>query len=693
MNHSKKTFLAACLLGIASSSSALSISPDNPNLQYTGRWNFDNPLTPWVTWHGSSVRFRFNGTSVSVDIDAGARSPYGNQWQEQYRVIIDGVPSSERIFMPRGRATYTLASGLPAGDHTIELFKETTYAYNSQSTIYGFDIDGNMLSPPARPDLRIEFFGDSNMDGTSNYSEQDSGDSGGYYAYPAMVTRMLGAEMNLQAVGGATLDNGGDRGDNDVQSFIFSPNYVDQDPNYRSGFAPHVIVVNAGANDVGAGKEQIKTNYKTVINDLRSVYGDSPHIVLHNAYGWDLNEPANYSHEVVEEVGGNLSAVKYPWMWEQFHGSMWDHSGQAHMLAEHIASLNPAWSIQKPNDIANSFTANGNVANGSFEHVAPFGSFGWRYFDDPGVERVNDPAGAADGNYYLRLTAGSSHNGVHQATDATGDLLPGATQGGETYTLTAKLRGTSSGAQAIFETHFQGQQLWTHKTEDGSPYPYQISTFDVTTQWQEYTHTFTAQAGVWQVFNFLKASQGTVEVDDVQLTVGGSQPPSNQSPTAGFTVSTTDLTANFTDSSSDSDGSIVSHSWDFGDGNSSSAVNPSHTFASAGSYIVSLTVTDDDGATDSVSSSVQVDTAGPSTIEASFWSATRNNKGRLSVTVQWNGASGNNVDILRNGAVITTTANDGEYKDVASNMPAGTYTYQVCEVSGGACSNLLSVDL
>lgn len=672
---------------------AATIDPANPNIQYTGRWNFDNPSAPKITWHGSKLVFKFNGTSASVDIDTGSRSPYGNQWREQYRVVIDGIPNTDRLILPPGRGTYTLANNLPAGEHTIELFKETTYSYKSATTIYGLDIDGTLLAPPARPNLRIEFLGDSNMDGTSNYSEQDTGDSGGYYAYPAMVSRMLNAEMNLQAMGGATLDKSGQGGDNDVRSFIFSQNYIDQNTSYRSGFDPHVIVVNAGANDVGAGKAEIKSRYKDVITDLRTVYGNTPHIVLMNAYGWDLNEPANYSEEVVSEVGGNLSVLKYPWLWEQFHGSMWDHSGQAHMLAEHIASLNPSWSIQNANDIESAFTTNGNVANSSFEYVAPFGSFGWRYFDDPGVERVFDANGAADGNYYLRLTADSQPRGVHQATDATGDLLRGATQGGETYTLTAKIRGTAPGAQAKFETHFQGQQLWTHKTEDGSPYEYQITTVDVTTDWQEYTHTFTAEAGVWQLFNYLYATQGTVEFDDVSLTVGGVQPPTNQAPTASFTVSSNDLVADFTSTSSDSDGSIVSHDWNFGDGNSSANENPSHAYAFAGTYTVSLTVTDDDGELANTNQQVTVTDAVGEDITLSISSASLNRKGRLTVNLTWNNASSNNVDILRNGNIISTTTNDGVHKDVASNMQSGTFTYQVCESGSTICSNEVSVNL
>jgi PKD repeat protein len=50
----------------------------------------------------------------------------------------------------------------------------------------------------------------------------------------------------------------------------------------------------------------------------------------------------------------------------------------------------------------------------------------------------------------------------------------------------------------------------------------------------------------------------------------------------------------------DPDGYIVSYSWDFGDGNTASGVTVSHSYPASGSYTVTLTVTDDDGATDSI---------------------------------------------------------------------------------------------
>jgi len=94
------------------------------------------------------------------------------------------------------------------------------------------------------------------------------------------------------------------------------------------------------------------------------------------------------------------------------------------------------------------------------------------------------------------------------------------------------------------------------------------------------------------------------------LHVEYSTPPApNESPSASFTHATSGLTASFTDTSGDTDGSIASWAWNFGDGNASTLRNPSHAYAAAGAYAVELVVTDDDGATGSATQ--QVDVAAP----------------------------------------------------------------------------------
>jgi len=74
-------------------------------------------------------------------------------------------------------------------------------------------------------------------------------------------------------------------------------------------------------------------------------------------------------------------------------------------------------------------------------------------------------------------------------------------------------------------------------------------------------------------------------------------PPANKAPTAEFEVAcpNLDLTCSFTDRSRDDDGSITAWHWDFGDGQTADVQNPSHAYAAAQKYQVTLTVTDDDG--------------------------------------------------------------------------------------------------
>lgn len=102
--------------------------------------------------------------------------------------------------------------------------------------------------------------------------------------------------------------------------------------------------------------------------------------------------------------------------------------------------------------------------------------------------------------------------------------------------------------------------------------------------------------------NFEETAEGTEEglwfLEPV--TVG------NAAPTADFTHSCTNLDCDFTDQSTDSDGSIASWSWDFGDGATSTVQHPSHSYACGWTYTVTLTVTDDDGASNSTSQDVPV---------------------------------------------------------------------------------------
>jgi|AntAceMinimDraft_9_1070365.scaffolds.fasta_scaffold40884_1 PKD repeat protein len=123
------------------------------------------------------------------------------------------------------------------------------------------------------------------------------------------------------------------------------------------------------------------------------------------------------------------------------------------------------------------------------------------------------------------------------------------------------------------------------------------------------SHTFSS-TGSYSVKLTVIDNEGAT--DSVTKTITVTDPiVSNQSPTASFTANPTSgvapLGVSFNaSSSSDSDGSIISYAWDFKDGNTGNGQTINHTFSSTGSYSVKLTVTDDKGATDSVTKTITV---------------------------------------------------------------------------------------
>ena len=69
--------------------------------------------------------------------------------------------------------------------------------------------------------------------------------------------------------------------------------------------------------------------------------------------------------------------------------------------------------------------------------------------------------------------------------------------------------------------------------------------------------------------------------------------------------------------SMDSDGTIVSYAWDFGDGQTGAGVSVTHAYANNGTFTVRLAVADDLGAVDNVAGSIEIGNRGPSIVSAS----------------------------------------------------------------------------
>jgi len=211
-------------------------------------------------------------------------------------------------------------------------------------------------------------------------------------------------------------------------------------------------------------------------------------------------------------------------------------------------------------------------------------------FGDGNTSTTRSPSHtyAAGGSYTVRLTATDDDG----ATDVSSQTIvveppntaPAAGFGQSCTGLDCSFSDTSSDSDGSIAS-------WFWDFGDGN-----------TSTAQSPSHSYAA-GGSYTVTQTVTDDDGAADVSTQTVSVI----TPNLAPSASFGQSCTDLGCSFSDTSSDSDGLIVSWSWDFGDGNTSTSQSPNHTYLAGGSYTVSLTVTDDDGATDSTSQTVTVE--------------------------------------------------------------------------------------
>ncbi|TDK60442.1 GDSL-type esterase/lipase family protein [Sapientia aquatica] len=487
-----------------------SYAPDNPNIQYMGRVDFSAPTAPVLGWANTSITVNLNGTAI--------RGTFSDSTGKDFlQVMVDGVVTPTIIQPPKGKTvTYTLASGLAPGAHTVVLFKRTEFW--GVVTFTGFSVDGTLLAPPARPTRRIEFYGDSNVSAHDSEDIYDLGyakSNDAWFGYAGITARMLNAEHQNLGWGGAGMTGLSNPLVQNVWNLL-RPDDLTVTYDF-SQFPADVIVINAGSNDSNQGDNRanvIPAWEDLIMNRIRKVHPGA-HVVLADSWGWSANEPANYLSIAVADMKSkgetNVSWVSWPWLWSQNHAVIEEHGGFANVLAAHIATQ-MGWAAPTPNTIS-SFAGTGLISNTGFE-IVPIGqrrtaeAAGWRQwaFGNSASGTVVSGSGAHSGSRYAQLTVGgdkSNEAGFWQATPVTV---------GKTYTVNGFARRASgSGATVSMRVEF--------KDENQSIISSSVGLINPTGSWGQYCSSLVAPAGAWSVNVVLQLDgvNTVIQFDDVVL--------------------------------------------------------------------------------------------------------------------------------------------------------------------------------
>lgn len=231
-------------------------------------------------------------------------------------------------------------------------------------------------------------------------------------------------------------------------------------------------------------------------------------------------------------------------------------------------------------------------ASGSLDVDGSIASYAWDFGDGTsGTEGAVDHVFDAAGMFLVTVTVTDDDG----ATDEDSVLVTIVDPSSDNVAPTADAGGPY-GALVGEAVLFDGS---ASSDTDGSIVSYAWDFGDGSTgEGETASHSYTA-AGSFAARLTVTDNGGAVAQDVVVVVVSatGNVPPvadagANQTVTLGAAVL---LDAS---GSTDADGNIASYLWDLGDGETSSEEALTHTYAEVGSYLVHLTVTDDDGASD-----------------------------------------------------------------------------------------------
>lgn len=258
------------------------IDADDARILYSGRINFSNPKSPLFVYPATQIAVDFCGTGIAMKAKPGCG---------YFMVTVDNQEAYKVSFMGED-SVVTLASGLPAGNHSLKVMLATE-GFELRPEFRGFVLEGDtrLLAKPLAPARRIEFIGNSITCGYGSEAENQHvhyslDNSNHYYSYAAMLARDLFAEEMCVARSGIGLYRnykGKFPGETMENWYDYTCIYDSTQVWAPERFRPDVICVNLGTNDLSTTGYDIDTyadSYRKFIRHLNAQQPQAQIVIL-----------------------------------------------------------------------------------------------------------------------------------------------------------------------------------------------------------------------------------------------------------------------------------------------------------------------------------------------------------------------------------------------------------------------------